>query len=251
MIWLIGGTSDSRTIAQFFSSPLCDPPIQWAATVVTPEAVRLYQGLPGPVHVGPLTPATIPQFLQTYGIRAIVDASHPFAVQISQLAIATGLPYLRFERPDLPLVPSPLLQSVATVQAAAQLLDDPQRRVLLTVGVNSLIYFQPWLPRPHLWARILPTPDSFKKAIALGFLTHQLILSRPPVPAQEERTLWQQLAVNTVITKASGSAGGMATKQAIALELGIQLIIIARPFVPYPRQTDALETLEEFCRNIG
>ncbi|WP_245555435.1 precorrin-6A/cobalt-precorrin-6A reductase [Baaleninema simplex] len=50
MIWLIGGTSESRSIALQLSQQGCS----WVATVVTPSAVRLYQGLPGQIHFGRL-----------------------------------------------------------------------------------------------------------------------------------------------------------------------------------------------------
>ncbi|MEB3232868.1 MAG: precorrin-6A/cobalt-precorrin-6A reductase, partial [Leptolyngbyaceae bacterium] len=101
MIGLIGGTSESRAIAHHLSAAN----YPWVATVAAPRAVRLYAGLPGQVRVGPLNAAAFAHWCHTCGLRALIDASHPFATVISQQAIATGLPYLRFERPLTPLTP--------------------------------------------------------------------------------------------------------------------------------------------------
>lgn len=244
MIWLIGGTSESRAIAQTLSAAH----IPWVATVVTPRAVQLYRGLPGSVQVGPLTPAAVPEFLQTHSIQAIVDASHPFAVEISQLAIATGLPYLRFERPELAIAPP--AQVVPNLNSVLQPQHLSQRRVLLTLGVKALPHFRSWHRQATLWARILPTESAKAQAIQAGFPGERLLPLRPPVTLEQERQLWQHLQVDTVITKASGVAGGIAVKQAIARELGTSLIVIARPPIQYPRQTADVDEVRAFCRSI-
>ncbi|HEY9751616.1 MAG TPA: precorrin-6A/cobalt-precorrin-6A reductase, partial [Coleofasciculaceae cyanobacterium] len=101
-IWLIGGTGESAELA----NQLTQAGIPVVVTVTTESARSLYPALPrSQVWIGRLTPETIRDFIQTHQICKILDASHPFAVEISQLAIATAtqlnLPYLRFERPSL------------------------------------------------------------------------------------------------------------------------------------------------------
>jgi len=243
MICLIGGTTESRAIAQ----RLTRESIPWLATVVTPRARALYQDLPGQIRVGALTPPELTSFLQKADIRAIVDASHPFATEISRQAIATGLPYLRFERPDLPVEPP--AQQVPDLGTVLQPRYLDQRRVLLTLGVKSLAAFRPWQTRAQLWARILPTPEAQSRAIAAGFAPERLIPTRLPVSHTQERDLWRTLAVDTVITKASGQAGGVAIKQAVARELQTPLLIIARPSLNYPEQTADLNRVCSFCRH--
>jgi precorrin-6A/cobalt-precorrin-6A reductase len=63
-----------------------------------------------------------------------------------------------------------------------------------------------------------------------------------------EKALWQQWDISLVVTKASGAAGGEAIKRQVAAELGIPLIVIARPVVEYPQQTSDLEAALEFCQ---
>ncbi len=239
-IWLVGGTSESRTIARRLSARQ----LPWVATVASDRACRLYTGLPGRIRTGRLTRATIGQFLAGERIRAIVDASHPFAVEISQLAAATGLPYLRFERSPVPARPPAVLLPDLEALLAPEYLEN--RTVLLLLGVKALPRFRNWHDRTELWARILP--ESQAQALAAGFPGERLILETPPVSPQKERSLWQKLGVQAVATKASGRAGGFATKLAVARELAVPLLTIARPVVDCPARTQDLAAVVRFCQ---
>jgi precorrin-6A/cobalt-precorrin-6A reductase len=238
MIWLIGGTSESRAVA----AALDQAGLPWVVTVVSDRARQLYPGRSGRVVVGQLT--DVAAFLQTYDICGIVDASHPFATEISQTAIATGLPYIRLERP------SPLPTNAIVLHRLADVLQDgylAQRRVLLTVGVKWLSHFVPWLTKGEFWARILPTAASRKLAIASGFPESHLIPMQLPVTVNQETELWRSHSIDTVITKASGDAGGMAVKATVAAELGVRLIAIDRPAIAYPQYTEKVDDVLAFC----
>jgi precorrin-6A/cobalt-precorrin-6A reductase len=247
MLWLIGGTQESRGIAQVLSAHS----YPWVVTVTRPSAVQLYEGLPGKVMVGILTPERLAQFLQEQAIDCIVDASHPFATVISRQAMATGLPYLRFERPEIPLEPPAQVLPDFDQVLQPEYLEGHQ--VLLTVGVKLLPLFAPWHSQAKLWARILPTPEAKEQALRTGFTPECLIPARLPITYEQEYQLWQRLEIDTVITKASGEAGGVAIKQAVAKALGVRLMVIARPPITYPLQTDDLEVVqafyEQYCRS--
>lgn len=241
-VWLIGGTSDSRRIAEVLS----DRQLPWIATVVTGRAQRLYQTLPGAVHVGSLTPTDLPGWLEHHGIARIVDASHPFATEISRLAIATGLPYLRYERPAVDLIPIAQRHPNVTLfqtwdSLFTQALHHHTPKILLTTGLKSLHRVIPVWDRAQWWARILPS--SREAAIALGFPRDRLLLQRPPTDADGETELWQTLGINTVLTKASGEAGGLPQKISAAIALQTRLLILERPSLDYPHRTDHLEDI--------
>ena len=238
-IWLIGGTSESRAIAQ----GLTQQGLPWLVTVVSPKAARLYAGLPGRIQSGALSPAGMQSLIRQHGICAIVDASHPFATEISNQAMATGLPYLRFERQAMTLEPP--AESVPDLDTLLQPTYLENRQVLLTLGIKALHQFRPWQQRARLWARILPMAKA--QAIQIGFAPEQLICDRAPTNALAEQALWQKLGVDTVVTKASGGPGGVPIKLAAAKALGVRLLVIARPALAYPQQTHNLEEVIEFC----
>lgn len=249
-IWLIGGTSESAELA----NQLIQRGIPLVVTVTTESARSLYPALTrSQVWIGRLTPQTIRDFIQTHQIRKVLDASHPFAVEISQLAIATAaqmnLPYLRFERPSLKRESTAPLIDLDTLETllAGEYLSD--QRVLLTLGYRYLAQFQPWQPRATLFARILPSIPALTAALAAGFSSDRLIALRPPVALELERAIWQHWQITTVVTKASGLAGGELIKRQLAREMGVRLILINRPSLQYPCQTHDLTLALEFCRS--
>lgn len=200
-----------------------------------------------------MTEDTAIAWARSHGIAAVLDASHPFAMQISQVAIAVActldIPYLRYERPRVPLAPETLL--VPDVRMLLQPRHLGKRRVLLTTGIKSLPLFCDWHERSQLWARVLPTERSRKAAIAAGFPQERLIQQQLPIDRDRELELWRSLAVDTVVTKAAGVAGGLDVKQEVARELGVTLIAIARPPMDYPQQTSEFADVLAFCQQVA
>jgi precorrin-6A/cobalt-precorrin-6A reductase len=165
-------------------------------------------------------------------------------------ATARQLPYLRFER--LAVDAQTDTSQVIALDSFENLLAGDylyQQRVLLTIGYKALPLFRTWQDRSTLFARILPALTSLEAAIAAGFSSDRLIALRPPVAAELEKALWRHWDISLVVTKASGVAGGEDIKRTIAAELGIPLVVIARPVVGYPQKTSDLSVALEFCRS--
>jgi len=248
-IWLIGGTSDSAQLA----NRIAQAGVPCTVSVTTAAAKSLYPEAPElQVLVGTFNFEQLAHFLQAESIAAVLDASHPFAVEISKLAIAAAeqlqIPHLRFERPSLettvpPDGPITTLDSFDTLLAKDYL----QGRVLLTVGYKPLSLFRAWQNQATLFARILPSQVALAAALSAGFQPERLLAIRPPVSLELEQALWQHWQISTVVTKASGQPGGEDTKRAIAAKLGVRLIVIQRPQLSYPQQTSDLGTALAFC----
>ena len=249
-LWLIGGTTESVALARAIASL----GLPCTVTVTTDAAKSLYPETPMlKVWVGRLDKEQLKQFVQEQQIVAVLDASHPYAVDISQLAIKVTaqrqIPYLRFERPTVDAgsynSKEIWLDSFETLLGGDYLL---RQRVLLTVGYKALPLFQRWQERSTLFARILPAVTSLEAALAAGFTSDRIIAIRPPVSVELEKALWRHWDISLVVTKASGAAGGENIKRTVAAELGIPLVAIARPVVDYPQQTSDLSVALEFCQ---
>jgi precorrin-6A/cobalt-precorrin-6A reductase len=249
-IWLIGGTSESATIA----SAIAERNFTCIVTVTTSAARSLYLHSPTlAVEVADSKKCrSWATFCQQNQIAAIVDASHPYAEKISQSAIATArqlqIPYLRYERPQVHFPSSNdtaiVLDSFETLVKGDYL---QGQRVLLTVGYQALPLFKPWQSRAVLYARLLPAVNSLEVALSAGFSSDRLIALRPPISAELEKALWQQWQISLVVTKASGAAGGEDVKRMVAAGLGIPLAIVARPKIFYPKQTHEIANVLAFC----
>ncbi|MGL5082626.1 MAG: precorrin-6A reductase [Microcoleaceae cyanobacterium] len=271
-IWLIGGTHESAELAR----AIVAEQLSCTITVTTAAAKALYppESELLQVWVGRLQAEHISAFLNKHQIRAILDASHPFAVEISKLAIITAeryqIPYLRYERPDLkvsslnessdhpsrfPLEPvdnwikAPLITYLPDFQSLFTGGYLTGKRVMLTLGYRNLVDFQPWQDQSALFVRILPAITSLEAALQAGFTPDRIIALRPPVSPDLEQALWQHWQISLVVTKASGITGGEDVKRWVAARLGIPLIIIQRPEVNYPQQTTDLATVLQFCHS--
>ena len=250
-VWLIGGTSDSVTIAKLLNHAA----INLVVTVATPDILLAYPD-DVIVHVGRMSRQQMQDFCQSQNIKTVVDASHPYAVAVSQEAIATtsqlNIPYLRYERVDY--------QSSARLIKSAQIIELDSfgtlltgnylqnQRVLLTVGCQVLPLFQAWHDQATLFARVLPKIDSLQTAIASGFSSDRLVAIRPPIDIEFEKALWRKWNISLVVTKASGKAGGEEIKHQAAKDLNTPLIVIRRPQISYPQQTSSLAEILIFCQ---
>ncbi len=252
-LWLIGGTTESVAIA----TALClDRNISCLVSVTTVSAQKLYPVNPNlQVWVGTLKPQDLEEFLQQQNIAAVLDASHPYALEISRHAIAITqklqIPYLRYERPTISdrfgdgVIE---LDSFDTLLAGDYL---TAARVLLTIGYKPLQLFQAWQTKATLFARILPSQVALQAALDAGFTSDRLICLRPPISVDLERSLWQQWRINLVVSKASGTPGGEDIKRTIAAQLNIPLVLINRPTVAYPQQTSDLAVAIDFAYSIN
>lgn len=255
-IWLIGGTSESRAIAHHLS----EQSLPYIVTVTTESARQLYP-TDAYVQVAPLNEATIERLVQQWQIKCILDASHPFACEISRQAMDCArkgaIAYLRYERTRPQSHPQPQDSSakdanVVTVGSIKTLITSDilkHQRVLFCLGYRHLHQFSSLRSTAQLFARILPSVEAMEGAIAAGFSPSELIALRPPVSPALEAALWQQWKITRVVAKASGSAGGELTKRQTAKALGpdVKLVLLQRPPMTYLAQTHQLSDMISFA----
>ena len=241
---MIGGTTESIAIAKAISQ------LPVIITVATESARSLY-AVGCKIRVARMDKIEMESFCWQNKVTGILDASHPYAVEVSQNAIATAkrlnLSYLRYERSCISTSSqATVLDSFSTLLAGNYL---ENKRVLLTIGCKALPLFKSWQERATLFTRVLPKKESLQIAEASGFTSDRTIALRPPITRELETALWQQWQISTVVTKASGKAGGEDIKQQVAAKLNIPLIIISRPQVLYPQQTDCINKVVAFCHS--
>lgn len=254
-IWLIGGTGESAKLA----IALLEIQLPLVISVTTESARSLYPNSPLlQVWVGHFNLSQINQFLTQQNIIAVLDASHPYAVEISQNAIAAcaqkDIPYLRFERPKWEVGrwgDGEMGGRLIYLDSFERLITGDyltRERVLFTVGYKVLPLFRDWHERSTLFARVLPATTSIEAALAAGFTQDKLFAMRPPIPINLERELWRHWQISMVVTKASGAPGGEDIKRQLAAELGVTLVIIEPPIIDYPKVTSDLGEAIVFCQ---
>ncbi|QXC59882.1 precorrin-6A/cobalt-precorrin-6A reductase [Aquihabitans sp. G128] len=136
---------------------------------------------------------------------AVVDATHPFAAQMSRhVALAAdrlGVPRLRLVRPPWTEVAGDRWHRVADLGAAADAVRAlGARRVLLTTGRMELGPFAA-VAGVHFLTRSVEAPDPLPLADAT------VLLDRGPFTVAGERALLAEHAIELVVTKDSGGRG--------------------------------------------
>ena len=177
-------------------------------------------------------------YLRDENIDLIVDATHPFAAQITANA-ATACddaerPLLALRRPQWHPEPDDRWVEVDSVAESAITAGNHGSRIFVTVGRTE---FGPFRDRPDLWllVRLMETA-----AEPLGIADGVTVVARGPFDAEDEVCLMTEHRIDCVVTK---NAGGDATygKIAAAQSLGLPVIMVRRPTAP---ETEAVETIE-------
>jgi precorrin-6A/cobalt-precorrin-6A reductase len=173
--------------------------------------------------------------VRQFNIRAIVDATHPYAKTIRSLArrvaAANGVPYLRFDRPMAVDPSNPDIEMAADHESAARLAFGHGRTVLLTVGTRNLAPYvrQSAETGLRLVVRALDHADSIEACRREGIRTEDTLTGRGPFSLEENRRQLRDRGVGVLVTKDSGEAGGTTEKLRAAAAEGCRVGVVARP----------------------
>jgi len=249
LIWVLGGTSDSREIALFLRG-LGLPVV---LSVATPYGRASFSELPGvDLLEGPLGPEEMLELMASRGVRLVVDASHPYAVSASRAALEASrraeVPYVRFERGKSS---TEGLLECESFEEAARLLSKERGNVFLAVGVKNLGVLVREIGPSRVYARVLPSPDSIRRSLDLGIPPSHLVAMQGPFPRDLNASLYRMWRIEHLLTKESGDAGGFRDKVEPALEMGIRVWVVRRPRKEEALTFRSLEELADLLRSLG
>lgn len=221
-VLILGGTAQARMlIEQLANEPAVAPILSLAGRTKNPllpaGAYRIggFGGVAGLVA-----------YLRAEAIDLVIDATHPFADQMSAHAEAAcreaGVPLALFTRQPWSPVEGDRWCEVATAQAAALALGPIPRRVFLTVGRLQLPAFDA-APHHHYLIRSIDAPEP-----ALTLPDYRMILARGPFSLEDEMRLMQAEKIDVLVTKNSGGEATYAKIEA-ARRLAIPVILMRPP----------------------
>ena len=179
-----------------------------------------------------MLPEDIEALVRERGFSCVVDATHPYAAgitaSIAAVAAACDVPVIRVLREGEPDGP---WTGVDNPAEAARVVAQSQGNVLLTTGSKDLPLYVEAIPdfAERLYVRILPVVASLAAADELGIPLSHVIAMKGPFSKELNKSLINEFAIKTLVTKASGAAGGFWEKVEAAQECGIDLVVIHRP----------------------
>ena len=228
-VLVLGGTTEGRRVAQALTGAAPGPALPHVR-VTSSLAGRVRQPLfpPGEVRVGGFGGVDgLAAWLRGHAVDAVVDATHPYAATMTahaaQACAAVGVPLLRLDRPAWTPEPGDDWHLADCVGAAVTQVDGLGQRAFLTIGrleVSAFAQVRSWC-----LVRSIERPDPPLPA------RHEVVLDRGPFDLAGERATFARWGIDVLVTKNSGGAA-TAPKLVVARELGIPVVVVARPVSP-------------------
>ena len=257
-VLLFGGTTEGRMIAEILS----DNKIECDVCVATEYGEMVMEEMPFVrVMTGRLSCVEMAALVQNGGYDAVIDATHPFAVEVSA-NIRKSVAYAVFcgasDRCDgepvekvaavaeksgvlsLPLIRYERNMDVSENYDSCEFFDDvpscilalarTEGKILLTTGSKELGDFcECESIKSRLVARVLPGMESLRLCYDAGLTGKQIIAMQGPFSEQMNRTIIEEYGISVLVMKESGKTGGADEKIRAAKAAGIGCYVIRRP----------------------
>ena len=240
---MLGGTTEASQLALALAHARVDAIFSYAGRTESPVAQPL------PTRVGGFGGvAGLLAWLRDQRITHVVDATHPFAAQMSGNAVlacaAAGVPLLAFERPAWAAQAGDKWQCVADVAGAVAALPSTPARVFLAIGRQNLLPFLQ-CAQHHYLLRLVDA------VLSVPLPNARVVIARGPFTVEGDSAMLQEHGITHVVAKNSGGIGAAAKLEA-ARDLGLPVILINRPKLP-DRATAAtvLQVMEWLSGNHG
>ncbi|MHB8186938.1 MAG: cobalt-precorrin-6A reductase [Dermatophilaceae bacterium] len=223
-VLILGGTTEARRLAERLAGRAdVDVVSSLAGRVVSPRMPA------GQVRVGGFGGAAgLASWIDAHGIRAVIDATHPFAATISwnaaAAAAASHVPLLALRRRAWGPGEGDRWHDATSLEDAALMLPELGRRHFLTIGRQGVSSFADVVDAWFLVRSVDPPEEPTPPQM-------ELLLDRGPYSLNAEIALMRGRRVDTVITKNSGGEATSA-KLAGARELGLPVVMVRRPATP-------------------
>lgn len=230
-ILIFSGTTEGRTLAEGLAASQI-PCKVCVATEYGREVME--EGGCVSLHTGRLSREEMAEMMCEEEFLAVVDATHPFAVEVSEnirdSAAKAQLPYLRLQRETGDASLAEGIFFVKSQEECCRLLSCMEGKILLTTGSKELHrYCRDQALRERLFVRVLPGEESIRICREQGILGRQVIAMQGPFSKELNEALLKQFDIRCLVTKESGETGGYPEKLEAAAALKIPVIVIENP----------------------
>lgn len=252
MIALILGTSEGRKIISLLNK-YTDNIYVSTATDYGGELLNGYKYKA--LNTRPLDEDGFVKEMEKYSISVVVDASHPYAVEVTKNLIKVcsrlGIEYIRYERPSVidEFSNSEIIKKVTNYEALGQMLENFEGCILNTTGSRNIGKIMKLKFKNRIVHRVLPTAEAIQTCISAGVKVEDIIAIKGPVSLELNKSFIKEYDAKGMILKDSGIAGGTVEKLKACMEFGVTAFVIERNSLNYG---DIISSPEEVvCRVIG
>lgn len=240
---ILAGTTEATQLANAVAAQGLRGVVSFAGRVERPKRQPLPQRIGGFGGVAGLV-----AYLRDHEVTHVIDATHPFAAQMSRNAVAAcaeaRVPLLALTRAPWAVQEGDNWTQVRDIAGAVAALDRPAARVMLAVG---RMHLQEFAPNPqHFYLLRLVDPPSAPPP----FPDHHVLVSRGPFTEADDRALMERHGIDLVVSKNAGGTGAYA-KIAAARALGLPVIMIDRPMLPARHEAHGVQEVLDWIGHTG
>ena len=225
MILILGGTTEGRLavrVADEAGSPYYYSTRGNLQQIVCKHGTRVTGGMDF---------TSMTDFCRTHSIRLLIDAAHPFAVElhqtVAQVAEVLCLPVVRLER-KFPEHTSDIVWCTDYADAIRRLKTDGITRLLALTGVQTIGKLRDYWQENNCWFRILHRNESLDLVRSQGFDERNIVYYEE----ENEEDLLNRLHPQAILTKESGDSGGFIEKVEAARANHVSVYVVCRPSLP-------------------
>jgi precorrin-6A/cobalt-precorrin-6A reductase len=230
VILLMGGTSESAMIAEALTGAGFRVLVSMATDV--PLAIPSEGSIE--LRRGRLNLERLTALIRERSIVALVDATHPFAMEAHRTAERAAqnanVPYVHWLREESDFSSYPDLRMASGHEEAARMAAASGRPILLTIGSRNVLPYvrAARAEKLPIYARVLPCEESAEACRAAGLTESEVIEARGPFSVEDTLGLIRSLKIGTLVTKESGYAGGVPEKLEAAARAVCDVIVVKR-----------------------
>lgn len=227
----MGGTADASLLAAALARARVDAVYSYGGRTRAPADQPL------PTRIGGFGGVSgLADYIHREGITHVIDATHPFAAEMSCNAVAacakTGRPLIALERAPWAKTPGDRWIDVVDVNAAVAALPEAPANVFLAIGRQHIAPFA--MRRQHAYTlRFVDPPEA-----PLPFAA-DVIVSRGPFTFDSELAMMRTRGIAWIVARNSGGDGARAKIDA-ARTLGLPVIMISRPKLPERQRAESV-----------
>lgn len=234
-IVLFAGTAEGRRLSEILAAA----GIEHTVCVATEYGEIVLKRHPlVEIHQGRMNREEIEVFIRKGQFTQVIDATHPYAREITQnikaaveeqKADGVRLSYLRLKREQVERKDCGAVY-FETNEDCAGALENTEGNILLTIGSKELSrYCNSGEVRSRLYVRVLPSTESLALCREQGICGKQIIAMQGPFTEELNEALIRQYHISYLVTKESGVSGGYAEKIEAAERTGAKVFVIGRP----------------------
>ena len=232
MIWVIGGTKDSRDFLEKFIKYDSDIIVSTA----TEYGAKLIENLPIKTSSEKMDKEAMLKFVDDNKITKVIDISHPYAFEVSKNAMEVAeeknIEYFRFEREEIDILPKKY-KNFKDIESLIKYVENLKGNILVTLGSNNVPLFRGLKNLSDIYFRILPRWDMVKKCEDNNILPKNIIAMQGPFTENMNIAMMEQFNIKYLITKKTGDTGGEREKVSACDKLDVEIIYLEKKEIIY------------------